>query len=196
MRELSQRQFAEAQKFLNTGDIMAVPTETVYGLAVSLDNHAAVKRLLDFKQRGTDGDKILTLMLPTVKDIPKYAKVSHWQMALARHHFPGELTIVLPKNDSFKHRYFDHFDSVGVRIPAHDYMLKLLQRTGPLLVTSANRRGQAPCLSATDIKNRLPDIEAVVSGNAGGNLPSTIVDWTGDAPFTVRQGGLLIVHYA
>ncbi len=196
MKYVSQEYIEDAKNTLNKGGILGVPTETVYGLAVKLDNTAAIRKLLDLKNRQIGSGKVLTMMLADVEDIKKYAIVNRKTMNLARHYFPGELTLILPKRRAFSHPYFDHFDSVGFRIPDHPYLLELLRQTGPLLVTSANPRGEAPCRSSKEVAERLPKIDAVVEGVSGGNIPSTVIDWTEDEPIPVRQGGLLIVRYA
>jgi tRNA A37 threonylcarbamoyladenosine synthetase subunit TsaC/SUA5/YrdC len=105
------------------------------------------------------------------------------------------LTLMLKKNPDFRHIYFDHFDTVGIRIPAHDYMLVLLRDTGPLLVTSANPRGETPCIHSREVSKRIKNVDGIVRGRAGGSMPSTIVDWSNETPRQIRMGGLLIVHY-
>lgn len=196
MKYVSKGHVEDAKKALNRGDILAVPTETVYGLAVKLDNTAAIRKLLDLKNRQIDSGKVLTIMVADVDDIKKYALVNRKTMNLARHYFPGELTLILPKRRAFKHPYFDHFDTVGIRIPDHKYLLELLRTAGPLLVTSANPRGEAPCRDSKEVAKRLPNVDTIVEGESGGNLPSTIIDWTEDEPVPIRQGGLLIVRYS
>ena len=196
MKYVSQGYLEDAKRALNRGDILAVPTETVYGLAVKSDNTAAIRKLLELKNRQVGSGKVLTMMLADVDDIKKYALVNHKTLNLARHYFPGELTLILPKRRAFKHPYFDHFDTIGIRIPDHKYLLDLIRTTGPLLVTSANPRGEAPCRTSKEVAERLPQIDAIVEGVSGGNLPSTIIDWTEEEPIPVRQGGLLIVRYS
>ncbi|MCQ2570977.1 MAG: threonylcarbamoyl-AMP synthase [Candidatus Saccharibacteria bacterium] len=195
MRSFSQEDRASAIATLNQGGILAVPTETVYGLAVRLDDEKAILKLLKLKDRQVGSGKILTIMLPSVNDIPNYAQVDRHHMNIARRHFPGELTLILKKHPEFRHVYFDNFDKVGIRIPAHKYMLDLLRATGPLLVTSANPRGEVPCLHSSEVHERLKSIDGIVHGSAGGSLPSTIIDWSEPEPRQVRAGGLLIVRY-
>ncbi len=195
MELISQTNKSGAAKILKKGGILAVPTETVYGLAVSLNNEAAILKLLTLKDRAVDSGKVLTIMVPSVKSIKDYAEINHRQMRLARHYFPGELTLILRKNADFQHVYFNNFDTVGIRIPANDYMLKLMEETGPLLVTSANPRGEQPCMHSSEVETRIKSIDGIVRGKAGGSLPSTIIDWSADEPRQIRAGGLLIVHF-
>ena len=195
MKLIGRTDIKAAKTTLENGGILAVPTETVMGLAVSIKSEEAINKLLDLKKRAIGSGKVLTIMVASVNEISKYAFLSDEQLAFARHYFPGELTLILEKSPTFNHPYFDHFDTIGIRIPAHNYMLKLLRKTGPLLVTSANPRGEKPCMSDEEVKERLPEIKTCVKGRAGGSLPSTIIDWSGSMPRQIRAGGLLIVHY-
>ena len=196
MRYVSQERISDVKKALNRGDIVAVPTETVYGLAVKLDNIDAIRKLLDLKNREVNSGKILTMMVADVDEMQKYAVMHRHTTNLARHYFPGELTLILPKRQKFKHAYFDHFNTIGFRIPDHPFLLQLIRETGPLLVTSANARGKAPCRDSKEVAEHLPTIDTIVKGKSGGNLPSTIIDWTEEEPISLRQGGLLIVRYS
>jgi L-threonylcarbamoyladenylate synthase len=183
-------------KALDKGAVVGVPTETVYGLAVRADDTAAIRKLLRIKDRHEDSGKVLSLMLPEVDHITRYAEMEERVRNLALRHFPGELTVVLPKKADFDHAYFDNFETIGVRVPAHEYMLGLLGEVGALLVTSANPRGEAPCVNSEELVERMPEIDAVVEGRSGGNLPSTVIDLTvPDEPVVLRQGGLLLVRY-
>ena len=185
----------EAIKTVENDGIVAVPTETIYGLAVRLDRPVAIQKLLHLKDREPGSGKVLSLMLPNVGQMGNYVELTQKSYNLALRYFPGELTMILPKRNDFKHSYFDNFTSVGIRIPNHEYMLELLDNAGALLVTSANLRGRTPCADSEAVRHTLPTVDAVVRGRAGGNLPSTVLDMTVDDPLVLRQGGLLIVHY-
>ncbi|MDR3297813.1 MAG: threonylcarbamoyl-AMP synthase [Candidatus Nomurabacteria bacterium] len=196
MKIFSQENIKSVVKSLHEGHIVAVPTETVYGLAVHADNIQAIQKLLNLKHRNEDSGKILSLMLPEVNYITRYAALEGTARNVAQRYFPDELTLVLPKKPDFDHKYFDHFSSIGIRIPAHEYMLSLLREVGALLVTSANPKGEAPCLTSKAVIKRMPEVDTVVVGRSGGNLPSTVLDFTSpEEPVVLRQGGLLIVHY-
>ena len=196
MRCISEDDKQIAIEALNKGAILGVPTETVYGLAVKADNTEAIKKLLNLKERPLGSGKVLTMMVANVDEMFKYANMNRRQTNFARHYFPGELTMILPKNEAFSHPYFDKVKTIGIRIPQHKYMLDLLRETGPLLVTSANPRGEKPCYTSKELIKRMPSVDMVVDGRAGGSIPSTIIDFTQDDPYPVRQGGLLIVRYS
>ena len=196
MKVFSQDNLAGVIKSLDKGDIIGVPTETVYGLAVRADNDEAIQKLLNLKHRNADSGKILSLMLPEVQHISRYAEFDGTARNVAQRFLPGELTIVLPKKYDFDHKYFDYFPTIGIRVPDHKYMLSLLNQVGALLVTSANPKGEAPCLTSQELRERMPEVDGVVTGESGGNLPSTVIDFSNPAkPEVLRQGGLLIVRY-
>lgn len=196
MKMLGAKDISAVKQILNDGGVVSVPTETVYGLAAALDNTKGIEKLLKLKKRPVGSGKILTVMVRNVQEIEKYAVLSKQERALAIRYFPGELTMIFEKRADFNHEYFNNFDTIGIRIPEHKYMLKLLEKTGPLVVTSANPRGEEACLSAQEVKKRLPSVDGIVRGKAGMNLPSTILDIRSGIPHVLRQGGLLIVHYS
>jgi len=192
MRLVAQEQIKTAKQLLDNGAILAVPTETVYGLAAKFDHQNAIDKLLAVKQRKTQNDnKVITLMLADTTDIAKYAQLNELATQISNQHFPGELTMVLPKNPDFQNYYFNHFQTIGVRIPNHTFMLELLKLTGPLLVTSANLRGLEPCRSSTEVQAQLHHIDATVTGQAGGNPPSTVISIIDSELKTLRQGSII-----
>ena len=195
MKRFTQRDKKEIAAVLKKGGILALPTETVYGLAVDLNNKSAINKLLELKKRPVTSGKVLTLMLPDISSLDRYVTPTRQMKNFARHYFPGELTMIMPKNQEFTHHYFDNFNNIGIRIPNYEPLLDLLKSYGPLLVTSANPRGEESCRDYKEVLRRLPQIDAVVEGKAGNSLPSTIIDFSQETPKVVRQGGLLVVRY-
>ena len=153
--------------------IMTVPTETVEGYAVPLMDTKAVQELMRVKERDFDSGKVFTLVPESIEAISKYAVVDGLARTLISRYFPGELTLILPKNPNFRHFYYDHFDTIGIRVPNHAEFLKLLQKTGPILLTSANPKGGTP-------------------RSLTGHRPSTIIDLSMEQPQILRQGELTI----
>ena len=153
--------------------IVAIPTETVEGYAVSLNSESAIRKLMKLKDRDFDSGKVFTIVPETKSTISKYAIVSRQAQFLIDKHIPGELTLILPKNPDFHHFYYDHYNTIGIRIPDHPLFTEILPETGPLILTSANPRGGTP-------------------KSTTGHLPSTIIDFTGSRPRTLRQGNLVI----
>lgn len=156
---------------LNSNQIVTIPTETVEGYAVSIKSITAIKNLMKLKDRSFESGKVFTLVPESIDAIEKYVVLPEKAKSLIETHFPGELTIILNKNPDFHHFYFDHFTSVGIRIPNHPLFEKILPATGALLLTSANKKGGTP-------------------KSITGHLPSTIVDFTKKTPEIIRQGNL------
>ena len=161
-------------KQLLSHEVATVPTETVEGYAVLLDDKIAIDKLMKLKNRGFESGKVFTLVPKNKSDIKKYVIVPEGAKELIKKYVPGEITLILPKNPDFINYYFDHFNSIGIRIPDHEFYTEILKATGPMLLTSANPRGGTP-------------------KSITGHLPSTIVDFTGDSPKIIRQGNLKVL---
>ena len=153
--------------------IITVPTETVEGYAVRLDDEIGIRELMQLKNRDFNSGKIFTLVPKNKTEISKYAIIPNSVKSFIDKYIPGEITLILPKNPSFHHFYYDHFNSIGIRIPDYVPFQKVLESSGPLILTSANPRGGTP-------------------KSITGHLPSTIVDFTGKTPKILRQGNLVI----
>ncbi len=158
---------------LKNAQIVTVPTETVEGYAVILSSKKAIKALMAKKDRDYSSGKVFTLVPENSNAITKYAYVTEYAKSLISKYFPGELTLILPKNPNFHHFYYDHFDTIGIRIPNHPLFIEILPETGPLILTSANPRGGTP-------------------KSITGHKPSTIIDLTAKTPRVIRQGDLII----
>jgi len=155
------------------GQFALVPTETVYGYAAKMADTAAIKNLMDYKERGYKSGKVFTLVPESKAAIEKYAIITESAKPLIEKYIPGEITLILPKNPNFKHPYFDHFETIGIRIPKHELFEEILPETGPLILTSANKKGGTP-------------------KSATGHKPSTIVDCTKAEIKVVRQGEIVL----
>ena len=158
---------------LLSGEVATVPTETVEGYAVLLNNKTAIQKLMRLKDRGFDSGKIFTLAPESIESINSYAIISEKVKQIINAYFPGELTLILSKNPNFKNYYYDHFDTIGIRIPKHQLFNQIQKEVGPMILTSANPRGGTP-------------------KTLTGHLPSTIIDFTGKTPKIIRQGNLRI----
>ena len=115
---------------LAKGNIVTVPTETVEGYAVALSSEPGIKKLMKIKDRDYNSGKIFTLVPESKKAISKYAIITSIAQNLIKH-FPGELTLILPKNPDFKHFYYNHYETIGIRIPNHPLFQKSLKQSAP-----------------------------------------------------------------
>ena len=197
MKIYQQEQIEEIVAEVKRGAVVAVPTETIYGLAVKFDDMRAIAKLNKIK--GGRGNKPYALMLAGVDDIWQFAQKTEFAEGFVKKYLPGELTVVLPKNETWKNEYFDQFDTIGIRVPGAPgeqsltgWLSELISAVGPLIVTSANRSGEEPALDHSEVANQLPEVDFVVAGAAGGSPPSTVVEVKNDEIKILRQGALKI----
>ena len=155
------------------GAIITVPTETVYGYAVKLSDQVAIENLIKYKDRDFNSGKVFSLVPESKTAIKKYVIIPEYAQKLIEKYLPGELTVILPKNPDFRHPYYDHFKTIGIRLPDHELFKQILPQTGPLLLTSANKKGGTP-------------------KSATGHLPTTIVDATTKELKILRQGEIVL----
>ena len=173
------------------GELVVLPTDTVYGLGADAFDPAAVRRLLRAKGRGPEMPPPVLVSAATTLDalavgIPGYAR------ALVDHFWPGPLTLVCTQQSSLQWDLGDTRGTVAVRMPDHELVLEILERTGPLAVSSANITGRPPAADADAAEEMLgADVSVIIDGGpARGDLPSTIVDVTGTQGRVLRTGAL------
>jgi L-threonylcarbamoyladenylate synthase len=179
-----------AARALDKGNLIVLPTDTVYGLAARPDLPGATERVFEAKRRPRGLS--LPVLAPDLDAVGALAVLDGRASALAGAFWPGGLTLVLPRTDLS--RYWDLGEqrgTVAVRVPGHPVTRRLLTSTGPLAVTSANRSGEPPAATCRDAERALGDDVAVYL--CAGRLPgtaSTIVDMTGDRPRILRTGAV------
>jgi len=181
----------EAAAALAAGEVVAVPTDTVYGLAASLNHPRAVGEIFALKQRPQDVALPVMIASPAQLDDMGVSWPAAAQ-ALAAKFWPGALTIVVPVAADLALRV-GAVDSLGFRIPNQAVLLDLLRHSGALAVTSANRHGQPPCETADEVLDVFRDsgLRGVVDGGRGGGVPSTVVRIS--PPWRIlRQGAVSI----
>lgn len=191
---LTPGQLDEAAQLLAQGEVVAFPTETVYGLGANALNPEAVAKIFQAKGRPQDNPLIVHCtgqeqVERFVLEIPEPARL------LMAKFWPGPLTLVLKKTDLVPEEVTAGLDTVAVRVPQHAVALALLERTGfPLAAPSANLSGKPSPTSAehvfTDLRGRIPAI--VDGGETGWGVESTVVDCT-TWPFRLlRPGGVTL----
>ena len=173
------------------GELIVLPTDTVYGIGADAFDPAAVRALLLAKGRGREMPPPVLVSAATTLDalatrIPGYAR------ALVEEFWPGPLTLVCHQQTSLQWDLGDTRGTVAVRMPDHDVAREILERTGPLAVSSANKTGRPAATDADQAVQMLGDDVAVVvdAGEAPGGEASTIVDCTGSQGRVLRLGAL------
>ena len=175
----------QAMAALDRGEIIVVPTDTVYGVAVSPRLPGAIDRLVGLKGRErTSPPPFLVSGFDQLADLLAPGSQADEVAALISRFWPGGLTIVLPVNPDLGWDIGETGGTIAVRMPDEPVLVKLLQAYGPLAVTSANLTGEPPCESAYQALNVFGDRVGVYmdSGSRGSGpgdqTPSTIIDMT------------------
>jgi tRNA threonylcarbamoyl adenosine modification protein (Sua5/YciO/YrdC/YwlC family) len=176
---------------IEAGDLVVLPTDTVYGIAADAFKADAVQRLMDAKGRGRDMPP--PVLISVVESLDALATdVPDNGRKLAEEFWPGPLTLICHAQTSLMWDLGETQGTVALRVPDHENSRELLSRTGPLAVSSANKSGQAAALDVYDAEEQLGESVAVYldGGEATVGQPSTIVDITGETPRVLRIGAL------
>ena len=182
---------ASAADSVAAGELVVLPTDTVYGLGADAFQPAAVGELLRAKGRGRDFPvPVLVGSWSTIDGL--VSNVDHRTRDLIEAFWPGGLTLVVRHAPSLSWDLGDSNGTVAVRMPLHPVAIELLETTGPMAVSSANRHGEPPAQTAAEARSQLGEDVAVYleDGQVPGGVASTIVDVTTERPRVLRLGAL------
>jgi tRNA threonylcarbamoyl adenosine modification protein (Sua5/YciO/YrdC/YwlC family) len=184
------RGIAAAVEAVKNGELVVLPTDTVYGIGADAFTPYAVKALADAKGGARQAPPVLIGSRHTldglVFSLPRAAR------DLVEAFWPGALTIVVEHSPSLSWDLGDSSGTVAVRMPLHPVALEVLRETGPMAVASANKIGRPAAVTAEEAREQLGyAVRAYLeAGPAVDPVPSTIVDLTGDVPRLLRQGAI------
>jgi L-threonylcarbamoyladenylate synthase len=188
----------EAIRVLEAGGVVAIPTDTVYGLAVALSTPGGIERLFAAKSRPPD--KAIALLLADAAQAADIGEMRPAATALAAAFWPGGLTLVVPRRTDRQlpaaltggELAPGAIPTVGLRVPAHPAPVALARALGPLPTTSANRSGEPELRTAGEIEALLGDaVDLILDGGpATGGPSSTVVDCTAGVPEIRRAGAI------
>lgn len=176
---------------VTSGELVVLPTDTVYGLGANAFDPAAVAGVLRAKGRGRDVPvPVLVGSWTTIDGL--VSSVDERTRSLVEAFWPGGLTLVVKHAPSLSWDLGDADGTVAVRMPLHPVAIELLETTGPMAVSSANRHGQPPAQTAVEARDQLGEDVSVYleDGPALGGVASTIVDVTGPRPRILRLGAI------
>ena len=176
---------------VSRGEVIVIPTDTVYGVGADAFSPDAVARLLAAK--GRDRQMPPPVLIPSVRTVDGLARdVTAAARALMDAFWPGPLTVIVHSQPSLAWDLGETQGTVALRVPDHEAALALLARTGPLAVTSANLTGKPAATSAEEAREQLGSVVSVYldAGDSPLGVASTIVDATGPALRVVRDGGV------
>lgn len=181
-----------AADIINSGGLLAIPTETVYGLGANALDPGAVRRI--FEAKGRPQDNPLIIHVPSAQWLPRFCEdVPPLAYTLARNFWPGPLTMILKRKAIIPDMTTAGLNSVGVRCPANAVTQAIIRYAGvPIAAPSANTSGRPSCTNAADVAEDMSGkIEGIVDGGpCTVGVESTIVDLTVTPPRLLRPGGL------
>ena len=186
---------AAAVAALRRGELVVLPTDTVYGVGADAFAPDAVAAILAAKGRGREMPP--PVLIPSVQTLDGLAThVPVYARDLIRAFWPGPLTLVFVAQSSLMWDLGETNGTVAVRMPKDDMALKLLDVIGPMAVTSANVSGQTPAKTILEAQAQLGSAVSVYldAGPCSDSLPSTMLDCTGEAPVILRAGAVSVVR--
>ena len=174
---------------IDRGGVVALPTDTLYALAASVRHPSAVERVRRIK--GLPDTKPILVLIAAPEQLPELGvELSPVARVLAERFWPGPLTLVCPAAPGLPHALTGGASTVAVRQPGLRVLCDVLQRTGPVTGTSANRTGCPPASTGAAAGMQVgQDVDLVVEGEAPGGLPSTLLDVTGQHRL-LREGAI------
>lgn len=188
------RALSESARLIKNGEVVGIPTETVYGLAANALNENAVKKIYIAKGRPSDNPLIVHIsdiseLSPLVAEIPEKVKI------MAEKFWPGPLTMIMKKSDIIPSTTSGGLDTVAVRMPESEYARAIIKACGvPLAAPSANLSGSPSPTNAKyvydDMNGRIPLI--IDGGRSKIGVESTVITFAGDVPTVLRPGGVTV----
>ena len=184
----------EASELIKSGEVVAFPTETVYGLGANALDPRAVEKI--FRAKGRPGDNPLIVHVSKTQDVDKLVKeLPPKARALMETFWPGPLTIVFKKSSVIPSEVTAGLNTVAIRMPNHPVALRLIDYSGlPIAAPSANRSGH---ISPTTARHVLEDMDGIIplildGGKCRVGLESTVLDMTSEIPVILRPGGVTL----
>lgn len=181
---------ARAKEIIESGYVLAFPTETVFGLGIRWDSSVAYDRLCNAKKRRPS--KPIAVMCGRNFNLDRYFEISNNARRVIETFLPGPLTVLVNAKENVPFQAHLGSKVVGLRIPEKENLLEFLEGIPyPLQVTSANMSG-APSTSdfnfVKNVFNLNHDVKGIVDGSCESSIPTTVVDLTGSSPVILRQG--------
>ena len=180
----------EAKQIVTDSHVLALPTETVYGLGVRFDSEEAYERLCAVKHRRPD--KAIAVMCSLNFELSLFFDIDEKAMRVMKHFLPGPLTCLVKAKDNAPYQCHLGTHVAGIRIPEKPELLEFLSTLPfPLQVTSANMSGEPALKDFNDVYAtfaNVDEVKGIVKGQCDSGLPTTVVDLTKDRPVLIRQG--------
>ena len=192
VKSVSPESIKEAAQLIRKGELVGMPTETVYGLGANALDEEAVKKI--FEAKGRPGDNPLIVHVSSLEEIPPLVReIPDAAKRLMEAFWPEPMTLILPKSEKIPSCVSAGLDTVGIRLPASEAARDLIRESGcPIAAPSANRSGRPSPTTARhvfeDMDGRIPMI--LDGGDSEVGVESSVIDATGEVPVILRPGGI------
>lgn len=185
---INKKDYKLAIEYLNNDEVIALPTETVMGLAVKASSILAYNKLVEIKNRPSN--KAFPFIVGSIDEIEKYAYVDDVTKKIIKAFMPGPLTIILKKKEFIDNRITNGKETIAIRIPNDKILLKIVKGLKePILLTSANKSGEEACINSEEVIEVFKDeIPLVIKGKCEYNVASTIIEINNKNVNIIREG--------
>lgn len=198
-------QVSSAADILNKGGVIAVPTDTIYGLAAKAANSKALNRIYKIKERNLE--KPLAVCVSKIEEVEEIAETKSLHPLTLSSLLPGPVTLLLKRKANLNPELNSGLETVGVRIPDHNFIIALSAIVGPLALTSANRSGESSPLVVSDFEELWPELDCVfdcgllhnhidlnLDGDKKLRAGSTVIDLTVAKKYTIIREGCSLLR--
>nr|XP_046915919.1 yrdC domain-containing protein, mitochondrial-like [Dermatophagoides farinae] len=180
-----------AKSLLMCDKVIALPTDTIYGLATHVDSTKGINRLYEIKSR--DYNKPLAICMADVDDIAEYGKITI-PKSLLYQLLPGAITVIFERTLKLNPSLNPETNLVGIRIPNNEFVRQLCRQSGPIALTSANVSSEPSCLKVEEFEHLWPLIDGIFDGGQLGHqdpqgLGSTVVDFSTEGHYRILRDG-------
>ena len=184
-------QIEELANILKDDGVIAVPTDTVYGLCARMNSKKAREHLIEIKNRPVN--KAFPIMCNSIEQIKSIAKVDEKLEKIIKAFMPGPITLVLLKGENVPSFINEGSNEIGVRMATSKALEELIEKVGsPIFMTSANISGNPVCQTIEEIKKTFTNIDGIMEGEVSYGKASTIVDCTTDEIKIIREGPIAL----
>ena len=186
------RKIRTAVEILERGGVIIYPTDTVYALGCDINDNKAVDKIC--KLRGLDPNKAhLSLICRDISQVSDYSQqIDNQVFRLMKKHLPGPFTFVLNSNNQVPKMFKNRKRTIGIRIPDNNICMAIIEALGHPILTASLKSDDEILEYFTDPIDIYEDykklVDLVIDGGIGGNMPSTVVDYTGAEPVIIREG--------
>ena len=187
VKRFKQNEIDELARILKNDGIIAVPTDTVYGLCARIDSEKAHNKLIETKNRPVN--KLFPIMCANKEQIKSIAKLNNIAEIIIDCFMPGPITLILEKKIQLPNSINKKYTSIAVRMATSKSLEKFIEEVGsPVFMTSANISGEPTCESLEEIEEKFPSLDGILEENSPKGKASTIVDCTTERIKILREG--------